>query len=88
MLLISTALAQKTREFDLDKEEKLTRAEKLAKQAMDVIPTAPKPRPDIPDAQWDGAKKDAMSEAHQALAMSAVARKKYDVAIAEYKLSI
>jgi tetratricopeptide (TPR) repeat protein len=88
MLMISTALAQRTREFDLDKEEKLSRSEKLAKQAMDVIPTAPKPRPDIPDAQWEGAKKDAMAEAHQALAMAAVARKKYDVAISEYKMSI
>ena len=66
----------------------LGRAEKMAKQAMDVIPTTPKPRPDIPDAQWEGAKKDAIAEAHQAIAMSAVARKKYDVAIAEYKLSV
>ena len=88
MLMVSTALAQRTREFDLDKEEKLGRAEKLAKQAMDIIPTASKPRPDIPDAQWEGAKNDAMAEAHQAIAMSAVARKKYDVAIAEYTKSI
>ena len=88
MLMIATALSQRTREFDLDKEEKLSRAEKLAKEAMEIIPTTPKPRPDITDAQWDGAKKDALAEAHQAMAMSAVARKKYDVAIAEYKQSV
>ena len=88
MLMISTALAQRTREFDLDKEEKLARSEKLAKQAMEIIPTAPKPNPTITDAQWEGAKKDALSEAHQGLAMAASVRKKYDVAIAEYKQSI
>jgi tetratricopeptide (TPR) repeat protein len=88
MLMISAALAQRTREFDLDKEEKLARSEKLAKQAMDVIPTASKPNPGITDAQWDGVKKDALAEAHQALAMAASVRKKYDVAIGEYKQSI
>jgi tetratricopeptide (TPR) repeat protein len=88
MLMIASGLAQRTREFDLDKEEKLGRAEKMAKMAMEVIPTATKPRPDITDPQWEGAKKDAQSEAHQALAMIAGVRKKYDLAIEEYKKSI
>ncbi len=88
MLMIATGLAQRTKEFDLDKEEKLGRAEKQANKAMEVIPTAPKPRADITDPQWEGAKKDALSEAHQALGMIAGVRKKYDVAIDEYKKSI
>ena len=88
MLMIATALAQRTREFDLDKEEKLAKSEKLAKQAMEVIPAAAKPNPNITDAQWEGAKKDTLAEAHQALAMGAVVRKKYDVAIAEYKQAV
>jgi tetratricopeptide (TPR) repeat protein len=88
MLMVSTSLTQRTREFDLDKEEKLGKAEKMAKQALDVIPTLAKPRPDITDAQWEGAKKDGLAEAHQAMAMAAVSRKKYDVAIAEYKQSV
>jgi len=88
MLMISSSIVQRTREFDLDKEEKLGRAEKMAKQALEVIPSAPKPQPNITDAQWDGAKKDAMSEAHQALGMAAGVRKNYEAAIAEYKISV
>ena len=53
MNMIASGLAQKTREFDLDKEEKLGRAEKMAKGAMEAIKTATKPNPEIPDAQWE-----------------------------------
>jgi tetratricopeptide (TPR) repeat protein len=88
MLMIATGLAQRTREFDLDKEEKLTRAEKLAKSADEIVKTAPKPRPDLADEQWEAAKKDYSAQAHEALGLIATARKKPDVAIAEYKLAI
>ena len=43
MLLLAQALAQRTREFDLDKDEKLGRSEKLAKDAIAMVSTAPKP---------------------------------------------
>ncbi len=85
MLMIAEALAQRTRENDLDREEKLSKSEKMAKSAMDAISKAPKPRPDITDEQWAGAKKDFSAQAHQALGMGAMVRKKYDVAIAEFK---
>jgi len=85
MLMIAEALAQRTRENDLDKEEKLTRSEKMANGAMAAISKAGKPRADITDEQWTGAKKDFTAQAHQALGMGAMVRKKYDVAIAEFK---
>jgi len=88
MLMLATGIAQRTREFDLDREEKLARAEKYARGAMDILKTLPKPRPDIPDEQWEGAKKDFTSQAHEALALAAMARKKYEVAIAEFKTAI
>lgn len=88
MLMLASGIAQRTREFDLDREEKLVRAEKYARQAMEILKTLPKPRPDVPDDQWEAAKKDFTAQAHEALGLAALARKKYDVAIAEFRLAI
>src|SRR5579864_3237177 len=85
---LASETARHTREFDLDKEEKLTKVDKWAKAAMDAAPTAPKPRADIPDAQWDGAKKDMQAQAYEAMGMAASLRKKYDDSITDYKQAI
>jgi predicted Zn-dependent protease len=55
---------------------------------LEVIKTAPKPRPDIPDAQWEGAKKDFQAQGMEALGMVAVLRKKPDEAIGQFKAAI
>jgi len=88
MLILARNIASKTREFDLDKEEKLGRAEKYATEAIALAKVAPKPRPDIPDDQWAAAQKDFEAQGHQALALAATVRKKTDVAIKEYELAI
>ncbi len=88
MLLISGELAKGTRENDLDKEEKLARAEKLANDAMPVIAAAAKPNPQLTDDQWAGFKKDITSQAHEDLGLVALARKKYDVAATEFKTAV
>ncbi len=88
MIMIAGELARGTRENDLDKEEKLGRAEKLANAAIPLIKEAPKPNPQLTDEQWDAAKKDFESQVHEDLGMSATVRKKYDVAIAEFKTSM
>lgn len=87
-LTIAQTLAQKTREFDLDKEEKLGRAEKMAKAAQENIKTATKFNPAITDPQWEGFKKDQMAESYQALGLIAMVRKKYDDAATQFKTSI
>jgi hypothetical protein len=87
MLMEAAELARTTRENDLDKEEKLSKAEKLAKQAMEIIPTAVKPNPQIADTQWEEIKKGYAGDAHRDLGMVAAVRKKYDVAITEFKLA-
>ena len=87
LLFMAKSMVAKTREFDLDKEEKLTRAEKYATDAIELAKAAPKPNPQVPDAQWEGIKKDFESEGHMALGMAAVVRKKYDVAIKEFQMS-
>lgn len=86
-IMIATSLAMTTKEFDFDKEEKLGRADKLAKEAVEVIKTAPKFNPSLTDEQWDGAKKGYTSEAYVAMGMTATVRKKWDDAIANYKLA-
>jgi tetratricopeptide (TPR) repeat protein len=88
MLMLASGIAQRTREFDLDKEEKLGRSEKYANQAMELVKTAPKPRPDLPDEQWEAAKKDFTAQAYEALALGAMVRKKYDVAITNFKAAM
>ncbi len=77
-----------TREFDLDKEEKLAKAEKYAKEAIMYAKDAPKVRPDLPDEQWNNVKRDIASQAHDALGRAAVLRSNYPVAITEFKTAI
>ena len=86
-LMLGEVLAQSTRENDLDREEKLGRAEKLLNETIENLKTAPKPNPQITDAQWDEGKKQLNAEAHSGLGMVATTRKKYDPAIAEFKIA-
>jgi tetratricopeptide (TPR) repeat protein len=88
MLILAEVTAQRTREHDLDREEKLSKAEKYAKDAIETINTASKPNPQLSDEQWTAAKKDMVAQAHQALGMIAMIRKKNDVAIAEMKQAV
>ena len=88
MLMLAGMIAQTTKEFDLDKEEKLNKAENYVKEALALIPAAVKPNPNVPDAQWEAVKKDDTAMAHVDLGIVATVRKKFDVAITEYKAAI
>jgi tetratricopeptide (TPR) repeat protein len=85
MLILARGYASRVREFDLDKEEKLGKAEKYANGALELLKNAPKIRPDVPDEQWAAQVKSWQSEAYEALGLAAVARKKFDDAIVQYK---
>jgi len=82
--MLGEILAQRTRENDLDREEKFAQATKYLNDTMENVKTAPKP-PQATDAQWDDAKKSVTAEAHNNLGLIAMTRKKYDVAAAEFK---
>ena len=88
MLLMSGELARGTRENDLDKDEKLGKAEKLANDAIAAVNAAVKPNPSLPDAQWNDIKKDFVSQGHEDLGLIAVVRKKTDVAVTEFKTAV
>jgi tetratricopeptide (TPR) repeat protein len=88
LLMLASVIAQHTKEFDLDREDKLAQVDKYAKSALELLKDAPKPNASLTDDQWTAAKKDFGADAHSALAMAAAVRKKYDVAETEFKLSI
>lgn len=88
MLILARGYASRVREFDLDKEEKLGKAEKYANGALELLKTAPKIRPDVPDEQWNAQVKNWQSEAYEALGLAAVGRKKFDDAIAQFKKGV
>jgi tetratricopeptide (TPR) repeat protein len=88
MLLMSGELARGTRENDLDKDEKLGKAEKLANDAITLVGTAAKPNAALTDTQWNDIKKDFVSQGHEDLGLIAMARKKTDVAVNEFKTSV
>ena len=88
MLLLAGDVASHTREFDLDKDDKLARATKLADEGIKLAAVAPKPNPQIPDAQWEGVKKDNIADGHKALGLVALVQKKYDVAVDEFHKAV
>jgi tetratricopeptide (TPR) repeat protein len=88
MLLLARAIAQTTQEFDLDREEKLGRAEKYANSAIEILKTAPKSSPGITDEQWAVGRADLIAQAHEALGLAAMARKDDNTAIVEFKAAV
>ena len=88
MLMLASGLATHTKEFDLDKEEKLKRSEGYANSALAAIKTAAKPNPQITDEQWEGAKKDMTAQAHESLGLAAMVRKNYAGATQAFKAAV
>jgi tetratricopeptide (TPR) repeat protein len=90
MLIVSGELARGTRENDLDKDEKLSHAEKLSNDAIAIAKSAPKPsyNPNLPDDKWEAYKKGAIAQGHSNLGLVAMAQKKYDVAATDFKTAL
>jgi tetratricopeptide (TPR) repeat protein len=88
LVTLAGEIARHTREFDLDKEEKLAKSDKYAKDGIEAAKVMAKPRADITDEQWEGARKDVQAQAYEAMGLAAALRKKYDDAIADYKQAL
>jgi len=84
-LMIGELIAQGVRENDLDKEEKLAKAEKLLNDTIANTKTMEKPNPQIPDAQWEDQRKYLIAEAQNDLGLCSLARRKFDVAASQFK---
>jgi tetratricopeptide (TPR) repeat protein len=81
-LLVGETIVRHTRENDLDKDEKLAKAEKDLNLTIENAKVAEKPNPNLPDAQWEEAKKFTIAEAQADLGRVSMLRKKYADAIA------
>ena len=88
MLILARQYVTHVRDNDLDREEKLTKGEKYAKDAVAQLQAMAKPNPALSDDQWNTAKKQATGEADAVLATAAAARKKYPEAEDYYKQAI
>jgi tetratricopeptide (TPR) repeat protein len=87
--LLANVLAATTRDTDLDKEEKLTKADKYAHDAMDALELGKPPLfATATDAAWDKTKSGVKEQAWQALGIIAQDRKKTDDAIADFQKGI
>jgi tetratricopeptide (TPR) repeat protein len=86
MNLLANVYALTTRDTDLDKEEKLAKADKYAHDSLTAL-DGPKPWM-FADAQWPKVKAMATAQAYQALGMAALARKKTDEGIADFQKGI
>jgi tetratricopeptide (TPR) repeat protein len=87
-LMLAELTIQGTREHDLDRDDKLAKAEKYANQAITAVNAAEKPNPQLSDQQWTDIKKDMVAQGHDALGMAALDRKDYEKAITEFKASV
>ncbi len=80
LVSLSNAIPNRTREFDLDKEEKLSKAEDYAKRAMTMIPMLQKVDANLSDDDWLLTKKNFMSQCHESLGLIAVKRENFPAA--------
>ena len=88
LLMLAKHYATHTRENDLDREEKLGKAEKYANLVIEVAKTLPKPSAQFTDEQWVATRKDTAAEAYNAIGQANLTRKKYDAAAAGFKSAV
>ncbi len=88
LLMLAKYYATHTRENDLDREEKLGKAEKYAHLLIEVAKTLPKPSAQFTDEQWADARKGTAAEAYDAIGLANLVRKKYDAAAAGFKSAV
>jgi hypothetical protein len=87
LVTMASETARHTRQFDLDKEEKLAQVDLYAKAGLEAAGAMPKPS-GTTDGEWEAAKKDFQAQAYEAMGQAAALRKKYDEAIADFKQAI
>jgi tetratricopeptide (TPR) repeat protein len=87
-LLIAEAITPNIKEHDLNHDEEISKVTRLFTDAIENAKVAPKPNPQISDADWENAKKFTVAEAHNGLGMVATLLKHNDEAIKEFQLAV
>ncbi len=88
MIILSSELADTTREHDLDRDEKLARVEKYATKAIEIVKAAPRPQPGITDEQWAAGQADLIAQAHGALGAARMVKKDCDGGLPELTAAV
>lgn len=88
LISLAGAIPTRTREFDLDKEEKLAKAEDYAKRAMGLIPTLAKMDPNMTDDAWLATRKEFMSQCHEALGSVSLKREDFEAAEGSFRTAL
>ncbi|MBI1954978.1 MAG: hypothetical protein HYS38_01130 [Acidobacteria bacterium] len=86
LLILASAIADRTGQDAADRDEKLSEAEQYAKRALEGLAGMEKPA-DPPLPQWEQMKRDAEATAHAALGMIAMVRKDFAKAESELRLA-
>lgn len=86
LLILASAIPERTSKSDADREEKLGEAERYAQRALAVLSRLPKP-PNVTEEPWERTRKDAESSPHAALGMIAMIREDFAKAEAEFKMA-
>jgi tetratricopeptide (TPR) repeat protein len=88
LLLLAEIYSRSSHATDLDLNDKMARSDKYAKDALEIIAVAPKPKPDLSDADWENAKKGEEERGYMALGFSALLRRKFDDAKTNFDKAI
>ncbi len=84
-LMVGELLAKHTHENDLDKDEKLTKAEKELNATIENTKTGGKPNPQITDEQWAESQKFLIAEAEDDLGLCELTKKNYENAVKHFR---
>ncbi|MBV9081512.1 MAG: tetratricopeptide repeat protein [Acidobacteriaceae bacterium] len=88
-VMLAEAIAQHTRENDLDKQDSLKKIQDHANKALDLLKNADTPpAPGIQEAQWPDYKKQLTSQAYDALGQAASLDKKPADAVKQFQSAI
>jgi tetratricopeptide (TPR) repeat protein len=87
-LLIAEAITPNIKEHDLNYADEIAKCTKLFNDAIENSKVAPKPNPQISDADWEKNKKYALADAYNGLGMLASVEKKPDEAVKNFQLAV
>jgi tetratricopeptide (TPR) repeat protein len=88
LLLLAEIYSQNTRPTDLDLNDRLTKSDKYAQDAIAMIGSAEKPNFQTPDTAWAGIKKAQEARAWEAMGLAGILRKKFDDAKTDLQKSM
>ena len=86
LLVLASAIPERTAKSDIDKEAKLTQAEQYARRGLEVLGKLTMP-PNLTEQQWLVIRKDAEATPHAALGMVSLIREDFAKAESEFKMA-